>query len=75
MEKFNAILMPGQPFAVAGETALTIVRTDNPDGGGSGYAIRVQRLFGQQGTGFVSLITINSELPANAPCLTLDECG
>ncbi|KAJ1468673.1 hypothetical protein T484DRAFT_3629597 [Baffinella frigidus] len=72
MERFKSVLLPGQPFAVAGETALTIVP---PGPGHSGYAIRVQRLFGQQGIGFVSLVTVNSELPANAPCITMQDCG
>ena len=77
VDRFSAVLMPQQPFVVAGETALTIVKIpdDDIEMGGSGYAIRVQRLFGQQGTGFVSLVEVNSELPANAPCITLDDCG
>ena len=72
IERYSYISMPEQPFAVAGETALSIVYSVKD--GVEQYGIRVQRLFGQQGTGFVSLITVNSELLANAPCITLNKC-
>jgi hypothetical protein len=66
----KALVLPEQPFVVAGETALTMVKI-----GPGEYAIRVQRLYGQQGTGFVTLITVNNELPAVSPCWTLDKCA
>ena len=70
LENFKALVLPEQPFAVAGETALTLVTKENGD-----YAIMVQRLYGQQGTGFFTLVTVNRELKAEAPCLTQNECA
>ncbi|KAJ1468512.1 hypothetical protein T484DRAFT_3629701 [Baffinella frigidus] len=76
LEMYDAILMEGQPFAFAGETALTIVETVTEVAGvaESQWAIRVQRLYGQQGTGFVSLVEVNGELPATGPCITMRDC-
>jgi hypothetical protein len=73
LEKFTAVLGREQPFAFAGETSLTLVRevVDNF----VTYAIRVKRLYGQQGTGFVSMVLVNSALGATGPCTTQSDCG
>ncbi|KAJ1464577.1 hypothetical protein T484DRAFT_1757998, partial [Baffinella frigidus] len=73
LERFTAILGVEQPFVVAGETSLTLVRevVDNY----VSYVIRVKRLYGQQGTGFVSMVLVNSALEATGPCTTQSDCG
>ena len=74
IERYAAMLMPQQPFAVAGETALTIVSSVDENEMKT-HGVQVQRLYGQQGTGCVSLINVNREVPANAPCLTSSTCN
>jgi len=69
LERFAAVLLREQPFVFAGETALTLQEKDGE------YTVRVQRLFGQEGTGFFSLITTNAALQAAAPCKTPSDCG
>ena len=69
LERFAAVLLREQPFVFAGETALTLQEKNGE------YTVRVQRLFGQEGTGFFSLITTNAALQAAAPCKTPSDCG
>lgn len=69
-ENFRPVLLDDQPFVFAGETALTLYQ---PSPGV--YRVRVQRLYGQQGTNMFSLVTTASELEAHMPCYTLADCG
>ena len=78
IEKMNKMTGVTQPFAVAGETALTMFRVVNEDEDSlepDKWFIRVQRLYGQQGTGMFGLVDVNSQLPARKPCLTQATCG
>ena len=68
-ERYEAVLLDEQPFAVAGSAALTAVYKDD-----GSYAIKVQRLYGEEGAQAYSLVTTHDELPAIAPCETLDKC-
>jgi hypothetical protein len=68
-ERYESILLEGQPFAMAGSVAL--VPVNNADGT---VAVRVQRLYGEQGSDSFTLVTTHSELPALAPCETLSAC-
>ena len=67
--RYEAILMDTQPFAVAGGVALTAVYNDDGT-----VAVRVQRLFGEEGTDVFTMVTTHSQLPAIAPCTLLSEC-
>ena len=68
--RYEAILMDGQPFAVAGGVALVPVY--NEDGS---VAVRVQRLFGDEGTDVFTVVTTHSQLPAIRPCKTMSDCS
>jgi hypothetical protein len=73
LQRYDSLLMPSQPFAVAGEVALTTV-TVTSDSGATHQAIKVQRLYGVENAQAFTLVTVNSELPANEPCIMLDDC-
>lgn len=62
--------MNDQPFAVAGGVALFGV--NNADGT---VGVRVQRLYGDEGTDVFTLVTTHSNLPAIKPCVTLSTCN
>ena len=68
-ERYEAVLLEGQPFAVAGSAALIAVY--NTDGS---VGVKVQRLYGEEGTESFSIVTTHSELPALPPCETLSAC-
>ena len=76
IEHMNKMTSMEQPFAVAGETALTSVEVVASDTDPvTRWYIRVQRLYGQQGTGMFGMIEVNSQLPARKPCFMASECG
>jgi hypothetical protein len=68
-ERYESILMEGQPFAMAGSVALVSVK--NAD---DSVAVKVQRLYGEQGSDSFTLVTTHSNLPAIKPCETLSTC-
>lgn len=68
-ERYETVLLEGQPFAVAGSAALIAVY--NADGS---VGVKVQRLYGEEGTESFSIVTTHSELPALPPCETLSAC-
>jgi hypothetical protein len=70
VEKYEAIRLAEQPFTMSGEVALF----EGTDSDGQPEII-VKRLFGQQGTGFISMITLPSKLPALRPCNTPSDCN
>jgi len=70
VEKYDVIRLEQQPFTMSGEVALF----EGRDAEGN-YEIIVKRLFGQQGTGFISLITLPNKLPALPPCETPSDCN
>jgi hypothetical protein len=65
---YGVILLPEQPFALAGDVVLTSTIIDGL------YYVKVQRMYGLQGTGMFSLVMVNNQLPANAPCFTQANC-
>jgi hypothetical protein len=67
--RYESILMDEQPFAVAGGCALNAVYKDD-----GSMAVRVQRLFGDEGTDSFTLVTIHAELPAIPRCTMLSAC-
>jgi hypothetical protein len=67
--RYESILMETQPFAVAGGVAL--IPVDNTDGT---VGVRVQRLYGDEGTDVFTMVTTHSNLPAIKPCKTLSDC-
>jgi hypothetical protein len=67
--RYEAILMNDQPFAVAGGVALIAVK--NADGT---QGVRVQRLYGDEGTDVFTMVTTHNSLPAIPPCKTLSAC-
>ena len=69
IEKYDVIRLEEQPITMSGEVALF----EGRDSDGN-YEIIVKRLFGQQGTGFISLITLPNKLPALRPCNTPSDC-
>jgi hypothetical protein len=69
-QRYPAILMDSQPFAVAGGAALIAVY--KPDGS---YAVRVQRLYGDEGTDSFTVVTTHDSMPAQEPCITLSKCN
>jgi hypothetical protein len=60
--RYEAILMDTQPFAVAGGVALTAVYNDDGT-----VAVRVQRLFGEEGTDVFTMVTTHSQFPQSPP--------
>jgi hypothetical protein len=68
-QRYPSILMDDQPFAVAGSAALVPVH--NPDGT---FAVRVQRLYADEGTDMFTIVTTHDSMPAQEPCLTLNKC-
>ena len=68
--RYEAILMNDQPFAVAGGVALIAV--NNADGT---VGVRVQRLYGDEGTDMFTMVTTHANLPAIKPCKTLSTCN
>jgi len=68
-QRYPAILMDTQPFAVAGGAAL--IPMYNADGT---FAVRVQRLYGDEGTDMFTMVTTHDLMPAQEPCLTLSKC-
>lgn len=69
ISRYGAVLLPEQPFAVAGDVVLTATQ----DSAGR-HLVKVQRMYGLEGSDMVTLITVNNRLPANAPCFTPEEC-
>jgi hypothetical protein len=67
-DRYESILLDDQPFAMTGSIALVPVNTKD------GVAVRVQRLYGEEGTDSFTLVTTHSELPAIAPCVTQSAC-
>ncbi|KAJ1465765.1 hypothetical protein T484DRAFT_1757185, partial [Baffinella frigidus] len=67
--RYEAILMEGQPFAVTGGVAL--IPVDNSDGT---VRVRVQRLYGDEGTYVFTMVTTHANLPAIKPCETPSGC-
>jgi hypothetical protein len=67
--RYEAILMEGQPFAVTGGVAL--IPVDNSDGT---VGVRVQRLYGDEGTDVFTMVTTHANLPAIKPCETPSGC-
>ena len=67
--RYVAVLMEEQPFAVAGGCALFAVKKDDGT-----VAVRVQRLYGDEGTDSFTMVTIHKELPAIKPCDMLSTC-
>lgn len=68
-QRYPSILMDAQPFAVAGGAAL--IGVYNADGT---FAVRVQRLYADEGTDMFTLVTTHDAMPAQKPCLTLSKC-
>jgi hypothetical protein len=68
-QRYESILLDGQPFAMTGSVAL--VPVEKEDGS---VAVRVQRLYGEQGSDSFTLVTTHSELPAIPPCVTKSKC-
>jgi hypothetical protein len=64
----GSILLDEQPFAFAGDVVLTSVKVDGI------YYVKVQRMYGLQGTSMFTLVTVNAMLRANAPCNTPGAC-
>ena len=62
-------LLPGQPFAFAGDLALTVVNTV-----ADVYGIDVQRVWGNQANEF-TLVHVNKFIPALPPCNTPRDCS
>ena len=69
MSAYGAVLLPEQPFAVAGDVVLTSLL----DGNGQ-HVVKVQRMYGLEGSDAFTLVTVNSRLPANAPCFSPESC-
>jgi hypothetical protein len=67
--RYESILMDDQPFAVAGGCALIPVYKDDGT-----VAVRVQRLYGDEGTDSFTMVTIHDELPAIKPCDMQSTC-
>jgi len=67
--RYEAILLEQQPFAVAGGCALIAVYRDDGT-----VAVRVQRLYGDEGTDSFTVVTIHNELPALTPCDMQSTC-
>jgi hypothetical protein len=67
--RYEAILLDEQPFAVAGGCALIAVYKDDGT-----FAVRVQRLYGDEGTDSFTMVTIHDELPAIKPCDMQSTC-
>ena len=63
--RYPSLLMPGQPFAYAGDTTLTSVR--DSDGR---YYVSVDRLFGNENNEF-TMINVQKRFPANPPADTI----
>lgn len=61
----RSILMPGQPFAFAGDTTLTSVM-----GGKGEHYVSVDRLYGNQVNEF-TMVNVNKEFPAHPPADTI----
>jgi hypothetical protein len=69
-QRYESILMDGQPFAVAGGAALIPQYSDD----GKVFSVRVQRLYGDEGSNSFTMVTTHDSMPAQAPCLVLSEC-
>jgi hypothetical protein len=62
--RFRSILLPDQPFAVAGDTSLTSVIMPN-----GRYVVRVDRLFGNSDNEY-TMINVVRDFPALPPAAT-----
>ncbi|KAJ1464985.1 hypothetical protein T484DRAFT_1757705, partial [Baffinella frigidus] len=69
LSQYGYSVLDEQPFAVAGEVVLTAVVSSD-----GSYMIKVQRMYGLEGTDMFSLITVNNKLRANPPCSTPKGC-
>ena len=58
---YRSILLPGQPFAYAGDVTLTAVQLNDGK-----YAVAVDRLYGSEANEF-SMINVLREFPAHPP--------
>ena len=63
--RFPSLLMPGQPFAFAGDTTLTAVK----DGQGR-YFVAIDRLYGNEANDF-TMVNVQSQFPAHNPADTI----
>ena len=67
-ERYESITLPGQPFAMTGSVALVPVVIEGKT------FVKVQRLYGEQGSDSFTVVTTHSKLPAIAPCVTMSDC-
>jgi hypothetical protein len=61
---FRSVLLPGQPFAYAGDVTLTAVQLNSGE-----YAVAVDRLYGSENNEF-TMVNVLKEFPANPPAET-----